>query len=292
MSWWKETLKHPWLWPMVRPAIDFLDGEKSFPDFLIAGAMKAGTSSLFYYLCQHPAIAGSRVKEVHYFSNMDNYSKGPDWYRSHFCTLAYKRRKENELGHRILTGEASPSHANPYTPRRIQDLIPEVKIIFILRDPVERAYSHYRHHLRVGRIPKTLTFESAIEREFEYYHQDLELLRKAQADPDFQLPDTKRSFYLLGGYYALYLKHWMKFFPHDQFLILRSEELSDKPEIQLKQVYRFLEIPDAEVDTTQKNVNQLKPPIAASSISQLEDHFSPLNQELYEFLAWESCWNS
>jgi len=120
------------------------------PDFIIIGAKKSGASSVYFYLSQHPQILASYNKEVHYFDGrlipgIDNYEKGDRWYCGHFPLL--KNISANQK-----TFEASPLYIfNPISPGRIIDLIPQVKIIALLRNQAERAISHYFHEKRINR---------------------------------------------------------------------------------------------------------------------------------------------
>jgi hypothetical protein len=110
------------------------------PDFVIIGAQKAGTTTLFDMLAEHPEVGLSTIKEVHYFDH--NFHRGEEWYRRHFD--------------RHIAGEASPNYIfHPLVHDRMKALIPDVKVIAILRDPVERALSHYFHEVAIGseRLP-------------------------------------------------------------------------------------------------------------------------------------------
>jgi len=107
------------------------------PDFVIIGAQKAGTTALFDMFSEHPEISPSTVKEVHYFDS--NYERGEQWYRRHFD--------------RHIAGEASPYYLfYPPAHDRMKALIPKAKVIAILRDPVERALSHYDHEVEKGYV--------------------------------------------------------------------------------------------------------------------------------------------
>ncbi|MCI5147305.1 MAG: sulfotransferase, partial [Candidatus Electrothrix sp. AR3] len=107
---------------------------RPLPNFLVIGAQKSGTTSLFHYICQHPQVFENKSKEIHFFDH--NYHCGANWYRSHF-PLAGKLMRNRCLG------EATPYYlCHPHAPSHIFDLLPRVKIIAILRDPVERAISH------------------------------------------------------------------------------------------------------------------------------------------------------
>lgn len=112
------------------------------PDFIIIGAMKCGTTSLYYYLRNHPDIFMPREKELHYFVEEKNFKKGEDWYQSNFND---KFR---------LNGEASTNYTKKHlfsgVPERMHKVVPKAKLIFLYRDPAERSWSHYIHSLAAG----------------------------------------------------------------------------------------------------------------------------------------------
>src|SRR5215471_396843 len=134
------------------------------PDFLIIGGQRCGTASLYYYLTEQHGIISAATKEVHFFD--DFYTRGLDWYRAQFATVTYKYYIESVLRHPFITGEASPYYIfHPHAPRRIAQVLPHVKIIALLRNPIDRAYS--QHWLEVKGKYETLPFEEAIKREPE-----------------------------------------------------------------------------------------------------------------------------
>lgn len=150
------------------------------PDFLIIGAQKGGTTSLYTYLCQHPRVVGASRIEVHFFDLA--YDKGWWWYRSHFPVHVFRR------GERIVTGEASPYYIfHPLVPERVRKDLPNVKLVAILRNPVDRAYSHYQHVRRNGREP--LSFEEAIEREPPRTEGEAEII---SSDDEYQSSAHRR----------------------------------------------------------------------------------------------------
>ena len=131
------------------------------PDFIVIGCQKCATTSLYDYLIQHPNISSATEKEIHFFDS--NYNVGITWYRSFFPTVFSKQfsklRKE-----KFVTGEASPMYIfNPIVSKRILSILPNVKLIAILRNPIDRAYSHYNMQVKNGY--ETLSFEEAIKNE-------------------------------------------------------------------------------------------------------------------------------
>ncbi len=135
----------------ARPASEFV-----LPNFIIVGAMKAGTTSLAAHLRAHPEVFVA-PHEIHFFTAAEKWQAGPEWYASHFREAQGKK----------AIGEKSPSYAyrpglQPPVARRIVELLPEVRIIWCFRNPIDRAYSHYWHFVRKGR--ERLSFERAFER--------------------------------------------------------------------------------------------------------------------------------
>ena len=186
---------------------------RALPDAVILGAQKSGTSSLHNYLVQHPGVIEPLRKEVHYFDVA--YERGEAWYRAHF----------GPLGDPGLNLDSSPYYLfHPAVPQRLHDLLPDAKLIVLLRDPVRRAYSHYWHERDKKR--ETLGFEDAIAAEPERLgdaHQQLAAgtLQRSHAHQHFS--------YLARGRYAEQLERWFTLFPREQFLVLRFEDLAREP---------------------------------------------------------------
>lgn len=211
-------------WRNLSPA------ERGLPSFIIIGAQKAGTTSLFKYLRQHPGIAPAHKKEIKFFDC--NYANGLDWYRSHFP-------KESELSAGRITGEASPHYlSHPLAPLRIQEVLPEVRLIALLRNPVERAYSHYQ--LNVRRRREHLSFEEALDQEESRLAGMLEKIRQGETIP---LYNFLHYAYVYKGLYAEQLENWLAVFPRQQVLILQSERLFARPAAVFQQVQEFLGLP-------------------------------------------------
>ena len=133
---------------------------RMMPDFIIIGTQKGGTTSLYRYLIDHPNIAPIYIKEPHYFDI--HFHKGIGWYRSHFPTAVEKYYARHVEKHDLITGEASPYYLfHPRAPQRVAKTLPKAKLIILLRNPVDRAYSQYQHQLRQPGV-EPLSFEEAI----------------------------------------------------------------------------------------------------------------------------------
>jgi hypothetical protein len=193
------------------------------PDFLGIGVQKGGTTTLQRLLEQHPGACLPAAKELHYFSL--HYGQGEDWYRQHFAGAASSQRR----------GEITPYYLfHPAAPQRIRALLPQVKLVVLLRDPVERALSQYFHSVRLGLEP--LALEPALAAEEE---------RLAGAEPALQAADGRHSShqehsYLARSRYERQLPAWEALFPSEQLLVLRSEDFFRSPAQLWPQLLCFL----------------------------------------------------
>jgi hypothetical protein len=207
------------------------------PDFMIIGAQKGGTTSLYYYLIQHPSIVTALQKEPHFFDT--NYQKNVFWYRSHFPTYLHKYYLEYVARKVFLTGEGSPDYLfHPHAPKRIAAILPDVKLIVLLRNPVERAYSGYFHQVHMGR--EKLSFEDAIFSEEERTREGKEIVATCES---YRSYNRDHFSYLARGIYVDQLQTWYSFFPREQILILKSEDLYTQPASIYKQTLDFLNVP-------------------------------------------------
>src|SRR5215467_6288621 len=165
------------------------------PDFLIIGGQRCGTTSLYYYLTDQPCVYPAATKEVHFFD--DHFASGIDWYRAQFPTSAYKNYVERVRHQHFLTGEASPYYLfHPHAPRRISAALLYVKLIVLLRNPVDRAFSHYWLEVK-GRY-ESLSFEEAIRCEQERIAGECE---KMVNDENYHSFKYRRFSYLTRGIY-------------------------------------------------------------------------------------------
>src|SRR5690242_4033623 len=174
------------------------------PDFLVIGAQRGGTTSLYQYLQVHPFIEPATTKEVHFFDR--RFHKGLAWYRGHFPTALEKYRADRLHNRLFLIGEATPDYLfHPHTPRRVARILPWVKLIVLLRNPVERAYSHYHHAVDLGY--EHLPFEEAIRREEERLGTEREKMLKNQYYKSCAYMELS---YLSRGIYVEQLQAWMQ----------------------------------------------------------------------------------
>ncbi len=259
------------------------------PDFMIIGTQKGGTTSLYNYLVEHPSIAPIYVKEPHFFDIY--FHKGSIWYRSHFPTSIKKYYKEHVQKLDFVTGEASPYYMfHPLAAERVAKTLPHVKLILVLRNPVDRAYSQYQHQLRQPGV-EPLSFEEAIDREEERLAGEE---KKLIENPTCASFNHRHYSYLARGRYVEQIPAWLKLFPKEQFLILKSEELfSDSTEV-LKQTCEFLGVPPARLKEQKDEYRQFNKASYSKMLpetrARLLEYFQPYNARLYELLGRDFGW--
>ena len=259
---------------------------RGLPDFVIIGAQKCGTTSLYHFVVRHPAIVPAPHKELEYFTM--KYRFGEQWYRSNFPTNLSRRRFYKKTGQKLLSGESSPTYIfYPMVSDRMKEILPDVKLIVILRNPVDRAYSHYHHNVRRNR--ETLPFEKAIELEGERCAGERERLIR---DPDFVAAHYRKHSYLARGTYADQLEDWFKHYSKRQFLILATEDFRKNQQQTLDQVIDFLGLPPFKVENlTDRNVGNYKERMNEDTHKFLVEYFRPHNKRLYKLLQRDFDWD-
>jgi len=250
------------------------------PDFVVIGAHKAGTTSFYEYLRLHPMILSAWKKDIKFFDLY--FHRGPLWYRSYFPTK-YRMREDRFSGQRYITGDGATDYLySPKAPKRVRELLPDTKLLLALRNPVDRAYSHYQHIHRNGWEP--LSFEDAIEQEEQRLQTDV--------PEDEYLPAFRRYGYVKKGLYADYLKNWLEIFPKEQIFILRSEDFfNDEDALRVYcQVQEFLGLPIWK-HIKFKNVNPGKyQDMLPKTRQKLTEYYTPHNQRLYELVGRDFEW--
>ncbi len=254
------------------------------PDFLIVGAARSGTSSLYHYLCQHPSIGHAQTKEVHYFDV--NYDKSSLWYRAHFPTVATKWLYEARGG-RFVTGEATAYYLfHPHVPKRVFELLPGVKVIALLRNPIDRAYSHYQRSVRRGR--ERLSFEDATLKEAERLAGETV---KIARDGNYRSRVHRQFSYLTRGIYVDQLKTWLDFFPRRQLLIVRSEDFFADVGGTLEQIQNFLDIRRFDIQDRKTYKKGVYTNMDPATRRRLVDYYAPHNERLKQLLGRDFEWD-
>ena len=246
------------------------------PNFIIIGTVRSGSTSLYYNICEHPSVLEAAYDEIGYFDS--NYHLGQNWYRSMFPTQKMMDKIREDTRYSI-TGEDTPFYFwKQEVAERIFSDIPETKIIIILRNPVDRAYSNYK--LAVRENNEKLTFEEAIEEEIEFLSKNsfLETVNRFRS-------------YLTKGMYVNQIKPWLDIFPRNQFHILSTEQMKNKPHETLNQVFKFLSIPNYNIKNPQKRKLADYKKMNDNTRERLLKYYKPYNQEFFESIKQKFEWN-
>ena len=271
-----------------------LGGHK--PDFLIIGAQKCGTTSLFSYLREYDGLIGSHPKEVHFFDREDHFAKGEKWYESHFCKWP---------GSSALFFEASPTYiCREKVPLRLKEYKPDLKLIVLLREPIGRAFSAwnmYRQWSEEGVLPWAIANdqygrpESPIYRTFfkngcpsfsEYIELELALIARGDSEEEPSL--------IRRGLYKPQIERYVNLFGWDNVLVLGFGELKNDADAVLRKCHEFLGTPrqmhssKGEKKIRSRRIYPSK--ISPSDLELLGDFYTQPNQELFDYLGFQPDW--
>lgn len=248
------------------------------PDFLIIGAQKCGTTSLFFYLAQHPGLVMPKTKEVHFFDQQ--YEKGITWYYNQFPKSSIINKK--------LTGEASPYYLfHPLVPERVFKHLPNIKIIVLLRNPVDRAYSHFMHEKKYKREFLD-SFEEAVETENIRTDEDEKKLiaGEIQNSESFQ-----RYSYLKRGLYHKQISRWLQYFRFEQFCFIKSEDFFQNPEKELIHVCDFLGITHSVIENLAPLNTNKYTDLSEYQRRKLNNFFADDSKKLKGLIGEKFCWD-
>jgi len=245
---------------------------RTLPDFIIAGFPKCGTTSLYAYLVQHPSVLSAFSKETYFFQK--HSGKGLFWYRAYFPTVITKFIQKLRK-RKFVTGEATPSYAaDSSIHKKIRDMNPNIKLILLLRNPTDKAFSNYNHLVRKGMADN---IEDAIKADLA--------VKEGTRRPSFRN-------LVSGGIYINHLKKLYKVFPKEQVLVIKSEDLFEDPKAEVNKCFRFLGLDEFDLPKY-RNFNPGNYGSADQKTRKfLDDFYKPYNKELYEYLGKDFGWDS
>jgi hypothetical protein len=256
---------------------------RPLPRVIIAGAQKAGTTSLFGYLAGHPRCLRPLTKEINFFDQ--NYARGERWYRMHFPIAARATEQSAGESEGLFCIEASPHYMfEPQVASRVHQLLPDAKAIFLLRNPVNRAYSHHQHQVRRGQ--ETRSFEQCIALEIE------QRSRASRSPLEHQHPGCQpRLSYLARGVYVEQLQNWRDYFPFEQMLVIEAERMFKDPRLVLDEAIAFLGVESwAPAEFGNLNPGRYGTPMSASARESAAAFFAPHNERLFQFQGRRFDW--
>jgi len=278
---------HPKLWVNPLSIQSILRATTGFfrilPNFIIIGAPKCGTTSLYNYIVKHPGVFPALWKEIYFFDRY--FSREINWYKGNFHLKSYKFFYNSICRKQFVTGESTPTYFHhPLAPKRISKFLPHMKLIVLLRNPVDRAYSHYQMEKSLGY--EELTFEEAISAENDRLHLESEKMIE-----DINYYSYKRQIfsYLTSGIYVKHLELWMKYFPKNQILILNTEDFERDPNDTYQTVLNFLDLSPFKSKFKKLNVGKY-PKMNEETKKKLYEFFKPHNRRLSKLLNRDFGW--
>ena len=252
------------------------------PDFLVIGAKRCGTTSLYQHLPEHPCISKSPYDNMGFFN--DNFHLGVNWYKSFFPTTFTRKKIKSKFGNFLAFDVTTKYMEEESTANNVYQTKPNMKIIIILRNPVDRAYSQY--HLSVRQTAERRSFEDVVEENMNRLNKESHEHYKIK--PKFS---AKEDNYLKKGLYALQLRYWLKIFPRENILIVSTEEFESNQQIIYNKIFEFLNISKFEVKNTKKMEKGNYPPMKSETRNLLLDYFRSHNHELFELINMEFDWD-
>jgi hypothetical protein len=258
---------------------------RMLPGFLIVGAQRCGTTSMYRALSQHPAVLKAVLhKGIHYFDT--NYLRGMWWYQAHFPLKAHARRVERSTGTAPVTFESSPYYMfHPLAAQRIAAGLPGVKLLVLVRDPVERAYSAHVHELARGY--ETEPFERALELEATRLDGEAE---RILADPAYVSHSHQHHAYRARGQYVEQIERLEKLVGRDRIHVVDSGEFWANPEPSFRAVLEFLELPHGAAIVFDQHNARRRAPMSDELRAELRQHFRPYDDRLAQWLGRKLSW--
>ncbi len=254
------------------------------PDFIVIGVGRAATTTLHHNLSKNPCLFSASYDEIGFFD--ENFNLGLNWYRSLFPTK-FTRNKTIKNLKNFLSYEVTPSYIRkPWVAERIKKILPSIKLICILRNPVDRTYSHYNMGRYEGNIRNT--FEDVIENDL---NQLKKLSNSYEKGSDDYFQNVVENSYLARGFYAEQLKIWFKIFNKKQIHITTTENLAQNPQETFSNIFKFLEIPDYKINNLENKRQGNYSPMNNQTRIKLASFFKPYNDELYELVGQKFNWN-
>ncbi|WP_433732201.1 sulfotransferase domain-containing protein [Actinoplanes sp. CA-051413] len=263
--------------------------QRPLPDFLVIGTKRGGTTSLWRYLIQHPLVPrlfpAWNTKTSHYFE--ENWPRGEAWYRSHFPTVRQRAALERKHGAPPKVGEAAPLYMfHPLVAARVAQLMPRARMVVLLRDPVERAYSHWKERRTEGVEP--LEFAAALAAEESRTAGERE---KLLADPNYFSEAYDWYSYRARGRYLEHLTPWLDHFDREQLLFVASETLYREPAATYARILDFIGLPPYDLGAYDVFNDRPSKGMDDEVRAELTAYYRPHNAALAERLGMTFDWS-
>ena len=256
---------------------------RMLPDTIIVGAQRSGTTTLFRMLSEHPQVVRPTLSKGTAYFDL-HHERGPTWYRAHFPlkVLAWVRSPRR---HRMTFESCGYYMFHPLAAGRIAEELPHVRVIVLLRDPVDRAYSAHRHELNRGF--ETLDFDEALEREEGRLRGEEQRLVE---DPTAYSFEHQHHAYLARSRYVEQVRRLFDTFGRDRVMVMDAEALFADPQGEFARLCDWLAIdPPVGVRGEQWNA-QPRDPLSPERRAELTDYFAPYDEELATLIGRPLSW--
>lgn len=271
--------RHPYIWACTATA-----SLRLLPGFMLIGAQRCGTTSLFHALAAHPQVSRPRFhKGVNYFDL--NYYRGVDWYRGHFPMAEPARRRAARHGAPVAFEASGYYLYHPFAMERLARDLPAVKLVVMVRDPVERAFSAYKHESARGFERES--FEKALELEESRLAGEISQMRD---DPRYESFTHRHHSYKRRGHYAEQLERVFRHFPCEQVHVIDSEAYFSQPAAVYRRLLEFLGLCSFEPADFRGRNARPGPPMESKTRHMLEQYYAPYDERLAALLGRSLCW--
>jgi len=233
------------------------------PNFMIIGGMRCGTTVLYKILKKHPEISFSKTKEPHFFDLDKRYLKGVKFYKEYFNIASQ------------AIGEATASYLRRYNkvPKRIKQILPKLKVIIMLRNPVDRSFSHYFFHQQ---------FKKKIKQKQCIYDSIEDMIAKTGFDSNV----------FKDSLYYFQLQEWFKYFPKSQVLIVKSEDFFKSPQLTIRKILKFLKVKVLNLNLEVDKINTITKnrKLKKHTRKIMKNYFTKFNTKLHSLINRDLRW--
>lgn len=255
------------------------------PSFIMIGASRCGTTSLFRMLSAHPQLMPATFRKgVNYFDL--NYHRGMRWYQGHFPIAEIARLRRRAAGGPVAFEASGYYVYHPFALERLARDLPQTKLVVMLRDPVERAFSAYKHEYARG-FEQEPSFEKALELEDQRLAGEIDRMRE---DISYESLSHRHHSYRHRGHYAEQLERAFTFFPREQVHVMDSETYFGRPAATYRDLLAFLGLRPYEPARFGQFNARPGEPIQVKTRQMLEEYYVPHDEQLTRLLGRPLSW--
>ena len=251
---------------------------RTIPNFIVIGVKRCGTTTLYEQLSEHPCIEKSAHDNLGFFNN--NFELGMNWYKSHFVTNFRKKEIERKYG-KFATYDVTSSYIQKKkTAQNIFKTLPNVKLILILRNPTDRAYSEYNQNIIDENESRDFT---------ELIKQEINEIQNME-NGNLEFSSDKINL-VKKGIYEKQISPWLEIFPRKQILIISTEEFGEKTTETYDKIFRFLELPEYKIKNKKRHRKGTYEAMDDKTRKILDDFYESYNSKLFQKIEETFRWN-